>query len=198
VRSEMTRLLLEGENPMNGRASTVPAVVRPGSAPAEHRSGAGPALHAEESSEAWPLRSYLELGALPSAVPCFRLHVKHVLWEWGLEEELAATVELVVSELVTNGQRASAQITSSRYKGVWRPGVPPVRLWLHSDKERVLVQVWDADDRMPEPQVVDPEAESGRGLLLVATLSTEWGTYRPEGASGKCVWAMLAAATGRE
>jgi hypothetical protein len=32
----------------------------------------------------WPLRSHLELGALPSAVPCARLHVRHMLWEWGL------------------------------------------------------------------------------------------------------------------
>ena len=27
----------------------------------------------------WPLRSYLELGALPSAVPCARLHTRHLL-----------------------------------------------------------------------------------------------------------------------
>ncbi len=31
----------------------------------------------------WPLRSFLELGALPSAVPCARLHTRHLLWEWG-------------------------------------------------------------------------------------------------------------------
>jgi anti-sigma regulatory factor (Ser/Thr protein kinase) len=142
------------------------------------------------------LETYLELGALPSAVPCFRLHAKHVLWEWRLEEELAATVELVVSELVTNGQRASARITCSRYEGAWRPGIAPVRLWLCSDEERVLVQVWDGDDRMPEPQGIDLDAESGRGLLLVETLSQEWGTYRPEEASGKVVWAVVGQAIG--
>jgi len=32
----------------------------------------------------WPLQSFLELGALPGAVPCARLHARHVLWEWGL------------------------------------------------------------------------------------------------------------------
>ena len=32
----------------------------------------------------WPLRSYLELGALPTAVPCARLHARHLVWEWGL------------------------------------------------------------------------------------------------------------------
>src|SRR6266851_1530515 len=32
----------------------------------------------------WPLRSYLELAPLASAVPCARLHARAVLWEWGL------------------------------------------------------------------------------------------------------------------
>ena len=30
--------------------------------------------------------TYLELGALPTAVPCARLHVKHVLLEWQMPE----------------------------------------------------------------------------------------------------------------
>jgi Histidine kinase-like ATPase domain len=146
----------------------------------EHGSGVG-------SASTWPYQSYLELGALPTAVPCFRLHARHVLWEWGLDD-LVDTVELVVSELVTNGQRASAETIGSRFGGTWRPGAAPVRLWLCADKQRVLVQVWDGDDRMPEPQSIDLEAESGRGLLLVESLCTEWGTYRPEGTSGKVVW----------
>ncbi|HLX48666.1 MAG TPA: ATP-binding protein [Streptosporangiaceae bacterium] len=138
----------------------------------------------------WPLRSYLELGALPGAVPCARLHTRHVLWEWHLEE-LADAAELVVSELVTNGQRASARITGSRYEGVWRPGSPPIRLWLCAGRRQVLVQVWDGDDRLPEPQGFDLEAESGRGLLLVESLCADWGAYRLEGSSGKAVWAAI-------
>jgi anti-sigma regulatory factor (Ser/Thr protein kinase) len=138
----------------------------------------------------WPLRSYLPLGALPSAVPCARLHAKHVLWEWGLAG-LSDSAELIVSELTTNAVAVSQRLIGSRYDGKWQPGVPPVRLSLYSDKARVVVEVWDADDRMPEAQDIDLEAESGRGLLLVATLSTEWGIYRPEGASGKCVWAAV-------
>ena len=37
--------------------------------------------------------THLELGALPTAVSCARLHVKHVLREWQ-QETLADTVEL--------------------------------------------------------------------------------------------------------
>jgi hypothetical protein len=112
-----------------------------------------------------------------------------VLWEWRLEE-LSDTVELVVSELVTNAQRASAGITGSRYNGRWIPGTPPVRFWLYAGKEQVLVQVWDGDDRLPEPQGIDLMAESGRGLLLVESLCAEWGAFVPEGGGGKVVWGL--------
>jgi hypothetical protein len=132
----------------------------------------------------------MELGALPGAVPCARLHTKMMLWEWGLDG-LADTAELIVSEIVTNAQRASAGITGSRYEGRWNPGTPPVRLWLYADMQYVLVHVWDADHHLPEPQSVDLEAESGRGLLLVESLSEEWGTFRPERSSGKTTWALL-------
>lgn len=54
----------------------------------------------------WPFQSYLELGALPSAVPSARLHARFVVAEWGLAT-IADTVELIVSELVTNGVKAS-------------------------------------------------------------------------------------------
>lgn len=138
----------------------------------------------------WPLHTYLELGALPSAVPCARPHAKHVLYEWGLDQ-LSDTIELIVSELVTNSQRASAGLTGSRYRGTWKPGVPPIRLSLRSDKERVLVEVWDGDHHLPEPQGVDLLAESGRGLLLVETLSQEWGAFVPAGSSGKVAWALV-------
>jgi anti-sigma regulatory factor (Ser/Thr protein kinase) len=60
------------------------------------------------TTDPWPLRSSLELGALSSAVPCACLHVKHVLWEWGLNS-LADRAELLVSELVTNAVNAASQ-----------------------------------------------------------------------------------------
>ncbi len=141
------------------------------------------------SSGQWPLQSYLELGALPSAVPCARLHARQVMWEWGLEA-LTEMVELIVSELVTNGVRASAGVLGSQYRDRWADGVPPVRLWLCSDRKSVLVQVWDGSDRKPVRQDVDTGAASGRGLLLVEALSEEWGIYTPEHSSGKVVWAL--------
>jgi len=173
---------------VGGSASTPELAI-----PEEHGSGASPAFQAREepsarSSARWPLRSYLELGALPSAVPSARLHARLVVAEWGLAE-LAAVVELVVSEIVTNAVQASAGLTSSQYQGRWRPGRPPVRLWLCSDRERVLVQVWDGNDQMPRRPEPQPDAEHGRGLLLVESLSAEWGAFRPDRSGGKVVWA---------
>jgi hypothetical protein len=138
----------------------------------------------------WELRTFLELGALPTAIPCARLHTRQVLWEWHLDA-LSETAELIVSELVTNAVRASAGLTGSRRSGRWVPGTPPVRLWLSSDRQCVLIRVWDGNDRQPAPQTPGPDAESGRGLLLVEALSTEWGSYPLERSSGKVLWALV-------
>ena len=140
----------------------------------------------------WPHQSYLELGSLPTAAPCARLHTMLVLWEWDLGA-LAHTAAVVVSELVTNAVQASAGITDSQFAGSWAPGTPPVRLWLSADEYRLVIQVWDGSDQPPVPQPVEPDADCGRGLLLVGSLSAEWGCYAPEQASGKVVWAVVEA-----
>jgi anti-sigma regulatory factor (Ser/Thr protein kinase) len=127
----------------------------------------------------WPLRSFLELGALPSAVPCARLHTRHLLWEWGLTA-LTDSAELLVSEIVTN----AVQITQAGA----RPA--PVRLWLLADRARLLILVWDASPLPPARVSPDGDAENGRGLLLVDTLSTRWDHF-PHHNGGKVIWALL-------
>lgn len=141
----------------------------------------------------WPFQSYLELGALPSAVPCARLHARQVLWEWGLRA-ITDTAELIVSELVTNAISASQDLTGSRFAGQWMPGAPPLRLWLHGDPQRIAIQVWDGNDRAATRRATELTAESGRGLLLVEALSEAWGSYRPRESTGKVVWAVTTGA----
>jgi hypothetical protein len=139
----------------------------------------------------WRLRSYLELAALPTAVSCARLHAKNILHEWRMGA-LADTVELLVSEITTNAVRASASLPRQQGALGQAASVPTVRFWLTSDLDRVLIQVWDGDHRKPVPQHAGLDAETGRGLLLVETLSTQWGCYTPGGQGGKIVWAMCA------
>lgn len=128
----------------------------------------------------WPLRSYLELGALPSAVPCARHWAMQLLWEWGLTD-LSYQVELLVSELVTNGVAASRAMKQ----------MFPVRLWLLSDKVRVVILVWDSNPNSPVRIHASDEAESGRGLVLVDALSDRWNWYVSPGSAGKTVWAQI-------
>jgi hypothetical protein len=74
--------------------------------------------------------------------------------------------------------------------GRWLAGVPPVRLWLCSDRRVVHIQVWDGNPRMPVRRGDDLEAAGGRGLLLVEALCAKWGAVIPQGSSGKVVWAV--------
>lgn len=141
------------------------------------------------SRREWPLRSHLELAALPTAVPCARLHATNVLWEWGMDA-LSDTVELLVSEIITNAVQASGRAGSGPFGG---EAVPTLRLWLASDRSVVLVQVWDASPQMPVRQNPEPDAVSGRGIMLVEHLSAEWGSFVPDGYRGKVVWAVVAA-----
>ncbi len=129
----------------------------------------------------WPLQDFLELGALPGAVPCARLHARQVIWEWGLTA-LTDSVEILVSELVTNAVHATRSLEQ----------VSPVRLWLMSDRARVLILVWDANPRPPVRLDTDNEAESGRGLLLVEAISDQWGSFATQETGGKAVWVVVA------
>ena len=43
--------------------------------------------------------------------------------------------------------------------------------------------------RMPTRKDAVPDSENGRGLVLVESVSDDWGAYRK--AEGKVVWAMI-------
>ncbi len=132
----------------------------------------------------WPLQSFLELGALPSAVACARWHAKLVLREWGLAA-FGERAELLVSEIATNAVKASRSPD-------W---IFPIRLWLRSDGTQVMILVWDISPQPPQRVEVGDDAEGGRGLLLVETLSEKSGWYSHKELGGKVVWALIGAET---
>ena len=151
---------------------------------AERVSGAGPAFQPEgggmraiSASAERPFQSYLELGALASAVPCGRLHTRQVLWEWKLDS-LAEDAELLVSELLSNAVKAS-----------WQSG-DPIGLRLLADHRRLLIEVLDRNPAEPQPRPADYESDSGRGFTVIAALSHRWGFARVT-SSLKVVWAEL-------
>ena len=108
-----------------------------------------------------------------------------MLHEWGLAS-LAATAELVVSELVTNAIQASTEPDAQP-----RIGIPVVHLRLLTDGSRVVVEVWDSNPQAPVAKQADPEDESGRGLMLVQALCERWGSKAAPRWGGKVVWAEL-------
>ena len=92
-------------------------------------------------------------------------------WEVPLPEEVFDDLALLASEVVTNAvrhTRATCAVTV-RWTG-----------------ERVRVEVTDTDPARPALRDVSAHAEDGRGLLLVASLSADWGST-PDRA-GKTVW----------
>jgi anti-sigma regulatory factor (Ser/Thr protein kinase) len=134
--------------------------------------------------EGWPLWSCLELGALPTAVSCARGHTRNVLWEWQLSH-VAEDAEMLVSELATNGVKASL-----------RQGAP-VALRLLASRERLIIEVWDRNPDDPRPSPAGFESESGRGFTVIEALSSRWG-FRRVNPGLKVVWAEMSLADGRE
>ncbi|MFJ8074071.1 SpoIIE family protein phosphatase [Streptomyces sp. NPDC096176] len=89
--------------------------------------------------------------------------------EWGFEE-LSFSVQLIVSELVTN---------------VIKHAGGPLRLRLIRDR-RLLCEVADTGHTSPHLRHSAADDEGGRGLFIVAQLVHRWGTRYTE--SGKTIW----------
>ena len=81
---------------------------------------------------------------------------------------------LMVSELVTNSVLH---------------GGPPVVVAVDCNGSELQVRVRDGSPTMPTPRSAQQNDENGRGLALVAEMSTDWGVD-PE-PDGKHVWFVL-------
>jgi hypothetical protein len=92
--------------------------------------------------------------------------------------EVREAAELVASELATN---------------VLRHVRGPFTLSLALTDDELLVAVADADGRIPAVRPFTLDAEGGRGLYLIDSLSTSWGV-RLIYMGGKIVWSRIATA----
>src|SRR5438445_13346118 len=68
-------------------------------------------------------------------------------------------------------------------------GAQAVMLVISCSRGRLRVDVHDTSRSLPAVADVPADAETGRGLLLVETLSDEWGFYRTP--AGKAVYFTL-------
>lgn len=114
-----------------------------------------------------------EFRAEPSTARAARRFVTQSLSEWGLEEPAEAAV-LLVSELVTNA--------------LLHAGTDLV-IKLAEGGDSLRVEVLDGSSAAPAIRHYAPDAATGRGLGLVAALSTQWGVTPSD--DGKAVWFEL-------
>jgi anti-sigma regulatory factor (Ser/Thr protein kinase) len=128
----------------------------------------------------------IRLDGLPSAPGTARRFVVTALAAWGVSQSTRETVELLVSELVTNAVKQTGRASGPAETFQFEP-VALVVLRVRLFGRRVLVEVWDCDPEPPLLQEQVSDAESGRGLFLVSVLAKQWSYYLPQ-LGGKVVW----------
>ncbi|TXS41265.1 PAS sensor protein [Streptomyces sp. uw30] len=114
----------------------------------------------------------LELLGGVEAAPRARAFASGVLTSWRFPTELHDLGVLATSELVANSLQH---------------GTPPMRLRLRRTDRRLIIEVTDGDDHLPRRRRAEPADESGRGIAIVATIASAWGSRRTPG-GGKAVW----------
>lgn len=102
-----------------------------------------------------------------------RRFARRALARWDLDEELGDSLELLVSEVVTNAVRYAERPVTLRL--------------LRTDVLRC--EVGDDSPQLPRQRRARETDEGGRGLFLVNRLARRWGATRLS--SGKVVWFEL-------
>jgi anti-sigma regulatory factor (Ser/Thr protein kinase) len=120
-------------------------------------------------------RCRVRLATGPAAAAEARRRVRDAIASWRVpvDEDVAL---LLTSELVTNAVRHEAG--------------QAVMLVISCAGGQLRIDVHDTSRSLPAVADVPADAETGRGLLLVETLSDEWGFYCTP--AGKAVYFMLA------
>jgi anti-sigma regulatory factor (Ser/Thr protein kinase) len=136
-----------------------------------------PVDSAAPPAEMWTV----SLPAVRTAPHRARHGIRAVLAEWGIPEEDCAVPELLASELVTNAVLFGEGLGSQAARHI------TVTLWRMP--ESLVIEVSDESPVLPDMQAPDTDREGGRGLVLVAGLSLDWGCYAvvPGGKTVYCV-----------
>lgn len=146
--------------------------------------GDGPQRAVSDERACW-----VELSAMPSTPFWARRHTQAVLGAWQLPTDVIETSVLLVSELITN----SIAVTTARpapAPGLVAGSAGPIVLALRRRPGQIVIEVSDSDPSPPVLTEVGPDAESGRGLMLVHALSKEW-SYRRLPTGGKTIYCVI-------
>jgi anti-sigma regulatory factor (Ser/Thr protein kinase) len=138
-------------------------------------------VNQETSTQLHPHTRYFSalLSPTPRGARLARLLATEWLRTWDLPCGLTDTAEHVVAELATNAA-THGRLPARNF-----------HVALHATTHALRIEVTDTrGDDLPRRQPPTPDAESGRGLLLVEALSDRWGVELGP-TPRKTVWAEL-------
>ncbi|MFE2281557.1 ATP-binding protein [Streptomyces sp. NPDC059454] len=132
----------------------------------------------------------MRFTSTPRGARLARRLVSHRLDQWGhpYGSPVNETLTLIAAELTSNAVR-HGHVPGRNF-----------HLRLTAAPNVLRIEVTDTRTEQVPPlsvQEAPDDAESGRGLLLVARLATRWGTAPRPTAPGKTVWAELTPRPGR-
>lgn len=131
----------------------------------------------------------MQFTSTPRGARLARRLVSHRLHEWGHPYDSTSneTMTLIAAELVANAVRHGHV-----------PG-RDFHLRLTATPESLRIEVADTRSEQQPAAGLRPDptsAESGRGLVLVEALATDWGVTPRSAAPGKTVWAVVSPLVG--
>jgi anti-sigma regulatory factor (Ser/Thr protein kinase) len=143
------------------------------------------------AAPATPTEFALSFTSTPRGARLARLFVSHCLDSWGhpYDSDVNETLTLITAELCANAVR-HGRVPGRDFH---------VRLSTEADGKQLRLEVSDTRGER-RPIIVPPadlDAESGRGLLLVAALADDWGVTDRRPGPGKTVWAVVGAVSSR-
>ena len=133
----------------------------------------------------------VRLASRLSAVAAARTEVEAAIGAWCVAVDPDVAI-LLTSELVTNAVTHATARRGRNGRAARRGGAAEaVLLVIAADDAGLRVDVHDGSVDLPvlADCPADADAETGRGLLLVTSLSAEWGFHRTPG--GKAVYFTL-------
>ncbi|WP_245877319.1 ATP-binding protein [Streptomyces glaucescens] len=152
-------------------------------------------MHSPSSQRRWlsvptlPTEFAMAFTSTPRGARLARLFVAHCLDSWGhpYDGDVNEALTLITAELCANAVR-HGRVPGRDFH---------VRLAAEADGRRLRLEVSDtrAEHRPAVTPPTDPDAESGRGLLLVTALADDWGVIDRRRGPGKTVWAVVGTAS---
>jgi hypothetical protein len=154
---------------------TSPADPQEPTSPAKLRRQAYPARLQKPIRPTALQKRSVSLHAGPMAPGIARGQIRATIAAWDIPVDMSIAI-LLTSELVTNA--------------VMHEAGEAIKLVITCGYGQLGVDVHDTSCELPVPADGPPDAETGRGLVLVAGLSSSWGYYRTS--TGKAVYFTLA------